>query len=402
MVQQTPPMGWNSWNTFGENINEQLIFDTADRMVETGLRDAGYEYLVIDDCWSLKERGADGRIVPDPFKFPHGMKAVADYVHSKGLKFGIYLSPWDMHEETYGTRHYNDFFCRQLTELLSNYGEVFEVWLDGAKGADAKSFVYDWERYYKIIRTIQPMANIAICGPDIRWVGNEQAIARKSEYCVVPKMLTLAETLENKEESKRSGVSMLNSKSEDLGSREVLSQNAELAWYPAEVDVSIRDGWFYPGGDSVKSADKLFKIYLNSVGNNSFLLLNVPPTDKGVIHRKDRGVLKKLGLKLEDAFTEPVLSQSFDELKEGYVEFKFDSAKKLRYCVIEEDISRGQRIEKFDLYLEKSAGKYKKVYSGTVIGMKKIIKLKGSAEGAVMVIRQSRQAPVIQKIAFYD
>ena len=90
MQQKTPPMGWNSWNTFGANINEQLIFDTADKLVETGLRDLGYNYLVIDDCWSLRERGADGRIVPDPEKFPHGMKAVADYVHEKGLKFGMY------------------------------------------------------------------------------------------------------------------------------------------------------------------------------------------------------------------------------------------------------------------------------------------------------------------------
>ena len=90
MQQKTPPMGWNSWNTFGANINEQLIFDTADKLVETGLRDLGYNYLVIDDCWSLRERGADGRIVPDPEKFPHGMKAVADYVHEKGLNCLIY------------------------------------------------------------------------------------------------------------------------------------------------------------------------------------------------------------------------------------------------------------------------------------------------------------------------
>lgn len=90
MRQKTPPMGWNSWNTFGANIHEQLIFETADKLVETGLRDLGYNYLVIDDCWSLRERGADGRIVPDPEKFPHGMKAVADYVHGKGLKFGMY------------------------------------------------------------------------------------------------------------------------------------------------------------------------------------------------------------------------------------------------------------------------------------------------------------------------
>ena len=90
MFVSKPPMGWNSWNTFGENINEQLIMETADKMVEDGYLAAGYEYLVIDDCWSLRQRGEDGRIVPDPVKFPHGMKYVADYVHSKGLKFGMY------------------------------------------------------------------------------------------------------------------------------------------------------------------------------------------------------------------------------------------------------------------------------------------------------------------------
>ena len=90
MIKSTPPMGWNSWNTFGADINEQLIRDTADKMVETGLLNAGYEYLVIDDCWSLKERDENGRLAADPEKFPNGMKAVADYVHSKGLKFGMY------------------------------------------------------------------------------------------------------------------------------------------------------------------------------------------------------------------------------------------------------------------------------------------------------------------------
>ncbi len=90
MVKLTPPMGWNSWNTFGPNINEQVILEIADAMVEKGLLAKGYEYLVVDDCWSLKERDANRRLVPDPEKFPHGMKAVADYVHSKGLKFGMY------------------------------------------------------------------------------------------------------------------------------------------------------------------------------------------------------------------------------------------------------------------------------------------------------------------------
>lgn len=90
MLAKLPPLGWNSWNTFGENISEQLICETADAMVDLGYRDAGYEYVVIDDCWSLRDRDENGRIVPDPVKFPHGMKYVADYVHSKGLKFGMY------------------------------------------------------------------------------------------------------------------------------------------------------------------------------------------------------------------------------------------------------------------------------------------------------------------------
>ncbi len=90
MLTRRPPLGWNSWNTFGENISEDLIRETADAMVSTGLRDAGYEYVVIDDCWSLRRRGADGKITPDPKKFPSGMRALADYIHARGLKFGMY------------------------------------------------------------------------------------------------------------------------------------------------------------------------------------------------------------------------------------------------------------------------------------------------------------------------
>lgn len=90
MIIRKPPMGWNTWNTFGPNINEQLILESAKAMVDTGLKNAGYEYIVIDDMWSLKERDSNGRLQPDPVKFPHGMKYIADYVHSLGLKFGMY------------------------------------------------------------------------------------------------------------------------------------------------------------------------------------------------------------------------------------------------------------------------------------------------------------------------
>ena len=90
MIIDRPPMGWNSWNTFGPDINEKVVMETADYIAESGLKEAGYEYVIIDDCWSLRERNEKGEIVPDPEKFPHGMKYVADYIHSKGLKFGMY------------------------------------------------------------------------------------------------------------------------------------------------------------------------------------------------------------------------------------------------------------------------------------------------------------------------
>lgn len=334
-------------------------------------------------------------------------KELSDECHKQEIDFGVYLSPWDMHEKCYATPQYDDFFCRQLTELLTNYGDIFEVWFDGAKGADAKAFDYDWDRYYKIIRTLQPDANISICGPDIRWVGNEGGKCRKSEFSVVPEYLTKVETIQKNSQQTADGAAVLqkiSSADEDLGSRNVLSKNAYLKWYPAEVDVSIRRGWFYPGGGKVKSANKLFKIYINSVGNNCSLLLNVPPNNKGVIAYKDMSSLKSLGRKINEITANPVLVQNFGELKptDGYLEFRFNNTKKIKYCVISENITKGQRVEKFDLYILKSNGKYKKVYNGTIIGSKKIIRIKEGALGALLIIRQSRSTPYIRQIGFYE
>ena len=268
------------------------------------------------------------------------VKAVSDECHKQGIEFGVYLSPWDMHEPTYGTEQYNDYFIRQLTELCGNYGELFEVWFDGAKGANAKAFTYDWHRYYKLIRTMQPNANIAICGEDIRWVGNEAGKARKNEYSVVPASLKQCEAIEKNSQNAEGDAARLqkvDTMDEDLGSRNILKNNANLSWYPAEVDVSIRKGWFYHKKDdrTVKSARRLFKIYLTSVGNNCTLLLNIPPTDKGVICAKDVRNLKALGKKINDITAYPVLEQNIGELKadQGYLEFNFDSEKKLKIAL---------------------------------------------------------------------
>lgn len=338
------------------------------------------------------------------------VKMVSDECRKAGLDFGVYLSPWDMHEPTYGTPDYNDYFCNQLTELLTNYGTISEVWFDGAKGADAKAFEYDWQRYYKLIRELQPDANIAVCGPDIRWVGNEGGKTRKSEFSVVPSYLKIAETVAEKSqhaESDAGGMKKRTSTDEDLGSRDLLKNCPELCWYPAEVDVSIRKGWFYSKKTNftVKSAKKLFNIYLNSVGNNCTLLLNVPPSDKGTIHINDAMALRSLGNKIEELYSKPVLVEKFGMLKEtdGVLDFTFDSEKKLKYVILKEDIRYSQRVEAFDIFLKKENGNYVHVYSGTVIGSCKIAKIKGKkCTGARVIIRQSRSAPVLSEIGFYE
>ena len=338
------------------------------------------------------------------------VKMVSDECHKEGLDFGVYLSPWDMHEPTYGTPDYNDYFCNQLTELLTGYGEISEVWFDGAKGANAKAFEYDWQRYYKLIRELQPGANIAVCGPDIRWVGNEGGKTRKSEFSVVPAYLRMAETVAEKSQQNAADAKDMQKRTstdEDLGSRELLKNCPELCWYPAEVDVSIRKGWFYSKKTNltVKSAKKLFNIYIRSVGNNCTLLLNVPPSDKGTIHMKDAMALRALGKKIREMHSKPVIVQKFGMLKEtdGVLDFAFNSEKKIRYIILKEDIRYSQRVEAFDVYLKKTNGKYIHVYSGTVIGSSKIVQLRGvKCSGARVVVRQSRSTPVMKEIGFYE
>ncbi len=349
--------------------------------------------------FSVKNAGFSGDIV----------KMVSDACKAENLYFGVYLSPWDMHEETYGTEAYNDYFCNQLTELLTNYGEINEVWFDGAKGANARAFEYDWQRYYKLIRELQPKANIAICGPDVRWVGNEGGKTRKSEFSVVPKSLCMAETVsENSQHTAADAAKLRNLKStdEDLGSRKVLAESEELCWYPAEVDVSIRKGWFWSKNENltVKSGKRLFKLYLDSVGKNCTFLLNVPPTDEGVLHKRDVKSLTSLGKRIAQMTSKPIAVEQPGCLNQdnGCLDFNFDCEKKLKYVIIKEDIQKSQRVEAFDIYIKKKNGKYKKAASETIVGSCRIVALGGKrCVGARIVIRQSRSNPVISEIGFY-
>ena len=226
-----------------------------------------------------------------------------------GLKFGVYLSPWDRHDPRYGTgKPYDDYYVAQLTELLTQYGELFCVWLDGAcgEGPDGRRQVYDWARYYETIRALQPGAVISVCGPDVRWCGNEAGHCRPSEWSVVPAQLQdAAYTAERFQQADDAGFARrVSREDEDLGSREAIAHAGRLAWYPAEVDTSIRPGRFYhPEEDAqVRTPQELLDIYLAAVGGNAALLLNVPPAPDGRIAAPDCAALAGLGRKLEALF----------------------------------------------------------------------------------------------------
>jgi len=334
------------------------------------------------------------------------VKEVSDACRKAGIKFGIYLSPWDRHEKTYGdSEKYNAFYMNQLRELLTNYGEIFCVWLDGAcgEGPDGRRQVYDWAGYYKLIRELQPNAVISVCGPDVRWCGNEAGHCRQSEWSVVPAELLDAERTREKSQKTddRSFSKKINSEDEDLGSRERIKNARELVWYPAEVNTSIRPGWFYHASEDnmVKSLDELLSIYYRSVGGNAAFLLNIPPDKRGLIHENDVQRLKELGNAIRQTFRHNLAEDATTELK---IEVDLSSVQTFDRVVLKEDIRFGQRVENFTLEYLNDDG-WKEFFAGTVIGYKKICCFEEiSAKYIRVEITRSRALPIILGVEVYN
>lgn len=356
------------------------------------------------------------------------VKEVSEACRANGLKFGIYLSPWDRHEKTYGTPEYNTFYKNQLRELLTNYGEVFEVWLDGANGEkkNGKKQIYDYNGIFEIIRELQPNAVIANCGPDVRWVGNEQGKSRKQEWSVVPAAYLNSDFISDGSQKKANIIPKMNK--QDIGSRKAIRKASAFCFYPAETDVSIRPGWFYHEKENfrVKNEYELWEIYKNSVGNNSALLLNVPPDKEGLLSQTDTESLISFGNKLKYEFSldltkhiSPTASSesslAVNVISEDYsfwtpetgdrepeLVFDLDNIREIRNIIIKEHIADGQFVEAFDIYSEKS-GAAKKIYSGFTIGYKKIISFKKSvfAEKLIFKFRQYRKTPEIERIRIF-
>ena len=323
------------------------------------------------------------------------------------LKLGMYLSPWDRHESTYGSgKQYDDFFCNQLTEIMTNYGDLFCLWFDGAcgEGPSGKKQEYDWGRYFSLVRKLQPNAVIASIGPDVRWCGNEAGICRSSEFSVVPKKMAdieLIQSMSQQKEGKDFADIERERCVEDIGSRKALQGAAELVWYPAEVDYSIRPGWFYhpEEDDKVRTLESLKKVYLQSVGGNASFLLNVPPNRDGLLHENDVKVLKELGNWIKSSFSDNLLKEaaftassaqngfeasginrgtwaSSEDDSAPWVEAELNTPIAPKYLILQEDITFSQRIEDFTLYYWHD-NQWKTAAKNTVVGYKRICAIEG-------------------------
>ena len=334
--------------------------------------------------WQTKT--TDFSIKNTPYKDGHGdiVKELSESCAKFDLNFGIYLSPWDMNSPLYNTTDYDSFYLSQLRELLTNYGKINMLWLDGANSNP--NVKYNLQKYIELAKELQPEILVSNMGPDIRWCGNEAGIARSSEYSVVPKV----DLLNDMPDFDRS--------LPDLGSREYLANFNDFMYYPSEMDVSIRPSWFYHEEDNkkVKKLNELMKIYYNSIGNNSFLLLNIPPNRDGVICPIDIKVLNKFA-KEQKKFTILAISDlritSLPQDNNYYYFLKF-SQTKIDCLVLGEDTTFSQRVEEFKVYCEQ-----KLIYEGTTIGFNKIIKFdKINTDTLKIVVTKSRFEPHFKKI----
>lgn len=366
-----------------------------------------------------------------PWKNGQGdvVKEVADACREYNIGFGVYLSPWDRNASVYGTDEYNTFFVNQLTELLTRYGPVDEVWFDGAngEGPNGKKQVYDFDRWNKLIRQLQPGAVIAIMGPDVRWVGTETGYGREQEWSVVP-----ANNLDRKAitENSQQGLAFKpqgDMRGDDLGSREKIINAKGLVWYPAETDVSIRPGWFYhkAENDKVKSPEKLLDIYFNSVGRNGVLLLNIPPDTRGLIHENDVKVLQGWKRLIDEIFAVNLAKSAkvittngrnakaiLDDNYKTYwttqgsdttacIEFDLKGTHTFDVLLLQENITVGQRIEKFVLEYKESEA-WKQVVEGSTVGYKRLIRFKPVKTNKVRLkILSSRLNPTLSEVGLY-
>jgi alpha-L-fucosidase len=395
------------------------------------LKSAGFKCVILtckhhDGFCLWPTKYTEHSVKSSPYKQGDGdvVRELSDACKKHGLRFGIYLSPWDRNHSGYGTDQYIKYYRNQLSELFNNYDPIFEMWFDGANGGDGYygganqvrridgSTYYDWPTTLDLVRSYEPeVIFFGDAGPGVRWVGNERGIAGETNWnTLTPDTLFAG----------KAGIEdLLNSGSQD-GDQ----------WIPAEVDVSIRPGWFYhPREDSlVKSPEKLFEIYLTSVGRGSTLLLNVPPDRRGLIHPRDSTVLMDWRKMLDNTFELNLFSKAevktseqrgrnfsgeklIDSDPETYwatsegvnsasVQIKTEQAVTVNYLAVQEFIKLGQRVREFEIEAYVNY-EWKQVAAGTTIGYKRIVKIEQVTTKTFRFTFNARACPVISAIEAY-
>ncbi|KAL6508754.1 L-fucose permease Glucose/galactose transporter [Orobanche hederae] len=343
------------------------------------------------------------------------VKELAEAARIGGVQLGLYLSPWDRHEPCYGqTLEYNEYYLGQMTELLTRFGEIKEVFLDNAKGEGEKEMEYFFEDWFNLIHQLQPGAVIfSDAGPDVRWVGDEAGVAG-----------TTCWSLFNRSEV-----------TDSIYSRE--GDPCGPDWVPAECDVSIRPGWFWHPSESPKSALTLLDIYYKSVGRNCLLLLNVPPNSSGLISEEDVQVLQEFFRIRKTIFSrnlaknassisasstrgnksEPRFSP-LNLLEEGLYSywapdeapsvsgwvlyFDFEEAVSFNVLMVQEAIQMGQRIVEFRLDFLNKSGEWEVVTSGTTVGYKRLLMFSTVRTSRLrFVVEKSRADPLVSYLGLY-
>jgi len=364
-----------------------------------------------------------------PWKNGRGdvVRDLSEACRREGLKLGIYLSPWDRNHPDYGTENYNNIFVETLTELLTGYGEIYEVWFDGAcgEGPTGKKQIYDWPRFIDTVRRLQPGAVIfSDAGPDLRWVGNERGYAGRTNWSFLRRNEYVPGVTGRLKKELTSG------------------QEDGTHWVPTEVDVSIRPGWYYHRREDplVKSVEKLMDIYYCSVGRNGQLLLNVPPDNSGRITDKDARRLEEFAAARAEDFREEILTAGISrgtvelagstslpdhplscltdgkedtfwapacpagEDKTPEVRLLFRQSVDVNRLILREPVALGQRIKGFTVeYRSGREGRWKCVATETTVGDRRILRLpRKKVTGVRIRITASRALPLLSAISLYS
>lgn len=335
-----------------------------------------------------------------------------------GIKFGVYLSPWDRNHPAYGTPAYNRIFANMLTEIYKNYGPVFEQWFDGAngEGPNGKKQVYDWPLFNNTVHSLQPNCIIfSDIGPDAHWVGNEKGFAGETNWSTM--------NIAGFEPGKKAPTGKSLNEGDFGGAK----------WVGAECDVSIRPGWFYSPetNDKVKTTAQLADIYYGSVGRNANLILNVPPDRRGHIAPEDSIALMKFRQWRMESFADNLAIYgkiTASNTRGDKIEFSpqhlidgntatywatddnkttasltltFDHQITFNNLLLQEYIRLGQRVQKFNMEVWKG-GRFVKVAEGTTIGHKRILRFPEQTTTKVRInITASAACPVLSEIQLY-